>query len=180
MFVAGRWYDGILDLIAAIIGWLSVRQSEGYSIQQLLCYCVFCGIDVFIAVITFITYFADVAPQVPTQMWQLYIYIGTLIAAPIIYTLACTFAYKIYNELRHVVNEVAAMAENGGMGGGGGPGGVYGGYGTSASAAGAGAGAPGPGLWSHQEIHPDSSSTNTSGGSSFKAFAGQGHRLGGQ
>jgi len=179
MFVAGRWYDGILDLIAAIIGWLSVRQSEGYSIQQLLCYCVFCGVDVFIAVIQFITYFADVATQVPTQLWQLYIYIGTLIAAPIIYTLACTFSYKIYNELRHVVNEVAALAENGGMGGGGGgPGAVYGGYGSAASA-----GAAGPGLWSHQEIHPgDPSSANTTGGGAggFKAFAGQGHRLGGQ
>jgi len=183
MFVAGRWYDGILDLIAAIIGWLSVRQQEGYSIQQLLCYCVFCGIDVFIAIVQFITYFANVSTQFPSQVWQLYIYIGTLIAAPIIYTLACTFAYKIYNELRHVVNEVAAMAENGGMGGGGGPGAAAaaGGYGGGGGygAAGSGGGA-GPGLWSHQEIHPDSgaaaSSTNTGG---FKAFAGQGHRLGG-
>jgi len=175
MFVAGRWYDGILDLIAAIIGWLAVRQQEGYSIQQLLCYCVFCGVDVFIAVIQFITYFADVATQVPTQIWQLYIYIGTLIAAPIIYTLACTFSYKIYNELRHVVNEVAAISENGGGMGGGGPGAAYGGYGAAA-------GGGGPGLWSHQEVHPDSgaSTTNTTGAAGgFKAFTGQGHRLGG-
>jgi len=186
MFVAGRWYDGILDLIAAIIGWLSVRQSEGYSIQQLLCYCVFCGVDVFIAIIEFITYFANVGTQVPTQLWQLYIYIGTLIAAPIIYTLACTFSYKIYNELRHVVNEVAAMAENGGAGmGGGGPGAAYGGY-YGGAATGAAAGASGgPGLWSHQEVHPDSGTASSSASSAanaggFKAFSGQGHRLGGQ
>lgn len=84
---------------------------------------------------------------------------------PLLQMFACVSSYYLYKELRNVVNEASgAMGDDGGMGGGG--------YAQAqpvpeARQAGGGAG------WSHAESHPSGAP------SGFKAFSGQGNRLGG-
>jgi len=187
MFLGGRYFDGAFDLLASLIGYMSIRQAEGYSLQQVLCYAIFCGMEVFFSVIRMIMYFANVGTDVPTRPWMIYIYIGTLIAAPLVYGLSCILAYQVYKELRLTVIDLSE-----GMGP---PPGFYGGGGSSSG----NSSRSGSATWSHPEVHPNgaNSSVNSSSASStssssdststrpipgrpsFKAFSGQGHRLGG-
>jgi len=182
MFLGGRWFDGAFDLLASLIGYMSIRQADGYSLQQVLCYSIFCGMEFFFAIIRMIMYFANVGTDVPSTNWMVYIYIGTLIAAPLVYALSCTIAYQVYKELRLTVIDLSeGMGPAPGFYGGGGSG--------SGSRSGA--------TWSHPESHPggapadsnsssssslsgstNSSSSRAAGRPGFKPFSGQGHRLG--
>lgn len=183
MFLGGRWFDGAFDLLASLIGYMSIRHSEGYSLQQVLCYTIFCGMDFFFAIIRAIMFFAKVVTDIPSTPWMMYIYIGTLIVAPLIYALCCTLGYQVYKELRLITID---LQESGVLGA---PPSFYGG-GAVASSRGS------SNMWSHPEIHPgeassaasssSSSSSSTSSGRTssnmrpgFKPFSGQGHRLGG-
>jgi len=179
MFLGGRWFDGAFDLIAATIGYMSIRNHDGYSIQQLLCYCIFCGMDFFWAVIRVIMYATYVTSDTPTKAWQFYIYVGTLIAAPLIYVLCTYLSYQVYKELRAAVNETVNALENGMP---------YGGGGGAAAAGGGGGGGGGGGsasMWRHPEVHPSgapvpvAATTGNTAAGGFKPFTGTGHRLGG-
>jgi len=167
MFLASRWFDAVFDLIAALIGYMSIRQPDAYSIQQLLCYTIFTAMDFFFAIIRLIMYFANVATDVPTTTWVFDMYVGTIIAAPIVYVGCCYLSYQVYQQLRLIVNEIAASE---GFGGAAQP--YYGG----------GAGMPAQGggadMWSHPEAHPAAPGPAATI-ASFKPFSGQGHRLGG-
>jgi len=133
MLLGGRWFDGAFDLVAAAIGYMSVRQPDAYSIQQLLCYCIFCGMDFLWAIIRVIMYVSNVTSDTPTKAWQFYIYVGTLIAAPLIYVLCTYLSYQVYKELRNTVNDMVANMENGGGMGGGGGAASYGGSQSAAA-----------------------------------------------
>jgi len=172
MFLGGRYFDGAFDLIAAAIGYLSIRQHEGYSVQQLLCYCIFCGMDFFWAVIRVIMYVSNVTSDTPTQAWQKYIFLGTLVAAPLIYIVATYLSYQVYKELRQAMHDTINQMEQGGAG-------PYGG--GMAGAAPPGGSSSSGARWNHPEIHPGGGTTvnntaTTTGG--FKPFTGTGHRLG--
>ena len=78
---------------------------------------------------------------------------------------ACVSSYYLYKELRNVVNEASGAMGDDGMGGGGG----YAAQAPVPEARQAGGGAG----WSHAESHPSGAPAG------FKAFSGQGNRLGG-
>jgi len=180
--ISAKWLDGIFDLLGVAIGYTGIRNQEGYSIQQVLCYCVFAGMDVFWSSIRMITYFSGAATEsAPTAPWQFYIYLTALIAAPVIYLSACMIAYYLYAELKNIINEMQT-GESGAP-----PGGDY-------SYAAPQASNPNT-MWSHRESHPERSSGTTANAtagsgsglgsgsgstSGFKAFSGPGHRLGGE
>ena len=79
---------------------------------------------------------------------------------------ATVSSYYLYKELRNVVNEASGAGGEDGMGGGGG-------YAAQREAAPAAASEGGGQGWSHAESHP------TGAPAGFKAFSGQGNRLGG-
>lgn len=169
LMLGGRYIDGVMDLLGAVIGFYSIKNAEGYSFQCVLCYCVFCGMDIFWALLRLILYFSNASSTDSGDLngWQYNVYISGMIVAPFIYTFATVSSYYLYKELRNIVNEAsgAGGGEEAGMGGGG-----YAAQQAPVSgAAGGGAG------WSHQESHPSSSAAP--GG--FRAFSGQGNKLGG-
>jgi len=173
LVIGGQYVTGIFDILGALIGYYSIKNSEGYSFQCVLSYCVFCGMDVFWAFLRLILWFANATDvsQSGLPSWQLNVYIAGLIISPFVYIFATVASYYLYKELRHIMNESAgAMGDLGEMGGGGGF------YGPSMAGNGGGGA-----TWSHPETHPSSSATTSSSSSSsggFKAFSGQGHRLG--
>eukprot|EP00343_Euplotes_focardii_P012836 CAMPEP_0205833524 /NCGR_PEP_ID=MMETSP0206-20130828/49981_1 /ASSEMBLY_ACC=CAM_ASM_000279 /TAXON_ID=36767 /ORGANISM="Euplotes focardii, Strain TN1" /LENGTH=151 /DNA_ID=CAMNT_0053140015 /DNA_START=49 /DNA_END=500 /DNA_ORIENTATION=+ len=116
LFPSGRFMDGVVDLIGATIGYLAIKDPIGYSIQQVLCYTLFCGMVLFWAAIRTTLYFTGVSTDdAPGPAWQFYAYVGTLIAGPIIYTLGIVVGYQLYKELKLIVEELQQ-----GLGGGGG------------------------------------------------------------
>ena len=130
----------------------------------------------------------------PKAYWQFVFYVAALLAGPILYSCITYFTYKLYKDMKSVVDEmVSGMSAPGG--GGGGP--LMGnGYdvqppagGRQADAAAGGGGS----IWRHGESHPaptiSSSATSSSssssssgggggGGGGFSAFSGTGHKLG--
>jgi len=167
MLLGGRWFDGAFDLVASAIGYMSVRQPDAFSIQQLLCYCIFCGMDFFWAVIRVIMFVSNVTNDAPNKAWQFYIYVGTLIAAPLVYILCTYLAYQVYKELKNTVNDMVANME---AGAGVPPApGVYGGQQSQA-----GSGSGGAGMWSHPEVHPAGSGGNVGASASATPSSGGG------
>jgi len=138
-----------------------------------------------------ILFFAGSTSDAPSTAWQNDIYVGTLIAGPVIYVLATVIGYQLYKELRSLmVPESGGYDGSGGMGSGAANAGGY--VGDSSDA------------WRHPETHPTGSGSSSSGSSStatsssgsgsgsgsrsgtatsapanFRAFSGQGHKLGG-
>jgi len=177
MFLGARWFDGAFNVLAVAIGYLSIRQSDAFSIQQLFCYTIFCGIDFVWAVISIITFVSNVTSG-PAKPWQFYLFVGTLTGAPLIYVLCCYLSYQVYKELKNTVNDMVNSMENGFAPQPSGQGGAQ---------------------WNHPEIHPSdgssggggsvgaSSSSGARGGAraaapgnaGYTPFAGPGYRLGG-
>jgi len=168
LIVGSRYLDGIFDILGALIGWMGIRSSEGYSFQCVLSYCVFCGMDIFWALLRIVLYFAGVSSTDTGSLaaWQYYIFVIGLVIAPFIYTFATVTAYFLYKELRLVVNESANQGDDGVMGGGGG----YAQQQDARESSRSGAASSGS-QWSHSEAHPAPQP-------GFKAFSGTGNRLG--
>jgi len=179
MFFGTRYVDGAFDLLGATVGYMSIRNPEAYNFQYLLCYVTYCGFVFIYAIVRMILFFAGSTSDAPSVAWQNDIYVGTLIAGPVIYVLATVIGYQLYKELRSLmVPESGAYDGSGGMGGPG--------YVNDNSDA-----------WRHPEVHPTESTGSSSGTSSsssstgsrsgtatsapagFRAFTGQGHKLGG-
>jgi len=195
LFLCGRWLDGALDLIGVAIGYLSIRNPDGYSIQQVLCYTFYCGMDFFWALIRMIMFFAGTsAESVPDPNWQFYIYVSAIVAGPLVYLLATIIGYYLYNELKNIINEMQA-AFDGGMGGP--PPDMYSSYAAPPQQQ---QQQPSSNIWAHSPSHPESrsgaastpssssssvqassaSSGPASAASGFKPFTGTGNRLGGR
>jgi len=233
LFISSSWIDAIFDCLALIVGYMAVRSPEGYNYSSVVCYCIYCGFDAFWSILRLILFYASSrAESVPVPSWQYSIYVGCIIAAPIVYIIVSRTAYHLYKELQNILNETITQMENNYAGGG-----VGGGYNnnyygnayapssssTAAAAAAAnqppsssrsfgsgsvgssrqpatinniGSSAPPSSSWQFNAQHPvnapvppsaaSSSSTaaaaapSSSTASSFKAFSGQGHRLGGR
>jgi hypothetical protein len=43
IMIAGRYFDGVFDLLGVLIGYMSIKNREGYSFSCVLSYCVFTG-----------------------------------------------------------------------------------------------------------------------------------------
>jgi hypothetical protein len=180
-----QWINGIFDLLGATIGFMGIRNPEGYNFQSIICYLMFTGMQFVWGIVKMILFFSSADDSsAPAASWQLNLYVGMLVAAPIIYLLACVISYQLYKELRAMLQppDVDSVGYDGSNGmppqqqGFYNPGGVSG---TSYAANSAQAGQAGQrgqsgnsNVWSHPEVHPPSDP-------GFKAFSGAGHKLGG-
>ena len=182
---------GFLDLVAVFVGYMAIRNPEGYNYQQVVCFLILQAAFFFYAVIRLFTNVAGIktiGSTAPTAQWAYYIYATGMLAGPIVYTLSIYFTYQLYKQMKIVLDEMMnGMAGGGADGGGGGP--LMGnGYDVQAPSdrerrdrdrqAGAG-------MWRHEERHPDpppvapsAPAVPPAGGGSFTAFSGQGHKLG--
>lgn len=172
-FLGTRYIDGVLDLLGAVVGYMSIRNPDGFNFQYILCYVTFCVFVFFYAIVTMILFFAGSTSASPSATWQLNIYVATLVAGPVIYICGAVLGYHLYKELRSMMMPDGMAAGDQQQGGGGGS------YIPQENAADS---------WRHQEIHPDGGVAAVSGGSratsasntsGFRAFSGQGHKLGG-
>jgi len=185
-FIGGNYLGGAFDLIVCLVGFCAVRSKEGYSLQQVLCYCIFCGVRFIVTIITSSIAFASTDLGLgDLAAWRFYIVVVTYVMAPFIYVIGCVLSWFLFKELRSVVREM----QNSLVGGGGG-GDQY---------SGAGYQQPSSSSSASTSTRPAASSVNSgpsvsSGGgvyqppsvraeavdvSGFRPFAGQGHRLGG-
>jgi len=186
-FVGGNYLSGAFDLIVCLLGFIAVKNKEGYSFQPVLCYCTCCGIR-FIIIIIFIsvTFAQNDLNMKDVPAWQFYISVATYAIAPFIYVTGCCLSWFLFKELRAVINEMAQNI-------GGADQGFGGGYQQSAAntsartAATVNSSTPATGSSSSGSINssggsvyqPPSQSADPAADAGFRPFAGQGHRLGG-
>jgi len=174
LFLSTRYVDGAFDVLGALVGFFSIRNSEGYSLQQVLCYTIFCAMDFFWSCLRIILYFSGAQDAAPDD-WQFWVFIVTLTLSPFLYILCSTTSYYLYKELRTIVTDLQqSMME--GLGGGA----AYG-YNDLDYDRG---GAVNPSIWSQAEANPSGYPSSASGSaqpaaqaSGFRPFSGQGHRL---
>ena len=184
-FLSLQYVSAILDLLAVFIGYMAIRNREGFNYQQVVCFLMLQAVFLIYALIRLFTNLAGItkvsAP--PSLLWMFSIYRAGLLAGPIVYILSIYFTYQLYKQMKEVLDEMmTGMVAGGGGGGGGGP--LMGnGYDVQAPSdresrdrdrqAGAG-------MWRHEERHPDPppAAAPAAGGGSFTAFSGQGHKLG--
>jgi len=177
-FLANDWLQGLFDIIGVLIGYLSIRDPNGYNFQSVICYTMFCGMEFIWGVVRLILYLADALDKSPPTNWQLYAYVGSIVAGPIIYFLGSLLAYLLYKELRNMMLDPSMVGDDYGAapagGGGYAPQQNYANYSQSAQGSG---GPPQQNLWRHPESHPEP--VDQAGAGGFRAFGGQGHKLGG-
>jgi len=169
-FMVISWLTGIFDIIGALIGYMAIKNPEGYNFQAIICYTFFCGMEFIWAVVRMIMYFTNGLEETPSAAWQEYMFVGAIVAGPIIYFLASYLAYRLYNELRSMMLDPSSLpGDDGGFGGGGGGAGYYGGHSQQ----------PQQNMWRHPEVHPPAAASAPAQPSGFVPFRGQGHKLGG-
>jgi len=160
----------VFDLLGVLLGYLSIRHPTQFNLQQVLCYTIFMGLQCIWAVISVIVYFSGVSTDQPSVNWQLYVYVGTVIAGPIIYFLGAFIGWHLYKDLKQSLQLAQEDAAYGGAWAGGQPQPQAGGW-QAAPAAPAPA-APG------RSAAPATMGAPLGGGG-FKPFSGEGHTLGG-
>jgi len=129
-------------------------------------------LDFFWACIREIIFFSTGATTdtISISNWQYYIGVVVLVAAPFLYVLACCVSWFLYQELKNIVAELASAFDDG----------LGGDYGAANRAGGFGGyeryqQPPATGTTANTTAGTTAAPTNTSG---FRAFTGQGHRLG--
>lgn len=117
LFLSGRFIDGVIDLLGLVVGFLSVRSSDGYSSSSLLCYAIFCAVDLIWSLIREIIFFASdssTSSLSSVQPWQYYIGVVVIVCAPFIYVSGCCIAWFLHTELKNILLDLAGAF---GMGG---------------------------------------------------------------
>lgn len=174
-------FQSMFDLLAVLCGYIAIRHAEGYALQQVLCYGTFCFVSFIWSVVILIIAFVN-PPQPFTSAWIFYLYYGSIMASPIIYFLSSILSFYLYKELKATYNET--ILNNSG------PGAPVPGSSVAPARGGARPAAFG-GMSNirtgsnYDQVPNDSrqqsskqNSTTGAGSSAFKAFAGQGRRLG--
>jgi len=135
------------------------------------------GLQCIWAIISVIVYFSGVSTDQPKVNWQLYVYVGTVIAGPIIYFLGAFIGWHLYKDLKQSLQLAAEDAAYGGAWGGGG--------GQQQQQWG-GQQQPQAGGWQAAPAAPAPAAPGRTpatvvgvGGGGFKPFTGEGHTLGG-
>jgi hypothetical protein len=168
-----QWINGIFDLLGATIGYMGIKSPEGYNFQSVICYLMFTGMQFIWAIVRMILFFSNADDSsAPGSSWQLNVFVGVLVAAPIIYLLASVLAYHLYKELRAMLQDPNAESMQYDPSQGMPPQqqAFYNSGGTSGTQY---AAQPrGGAQWSHPEVHPPTDA-------GFKPFSGSGHKLGG-
>jgi len=191
-FLGGTFISGIFDIIALLIGWLAIRNNEGYAFQQIMCFMLFLGLFGIWSLLNLFCYFTGVTTfsVAPSAIWQFYFYIAGLFAAPFIYSISASMSYRLYKEMKSVVDEMATS-----IGGMDQPFNRGGGYDVQQSAP-TSRNDQQASSWRHTESHPTRPASNTANvpvaaaapapvsvpvasSASFQPFTGTGHKLGG-
>jgi len=98
--------DGMFDLIGAVVGYCAIRDSNRYNVYQVLCYCIYTGMDFFWGSVR-IVLIATKATKIPGhKKWQYELYLVTVIGGTIFYLLACIISNMLYQELRKILQEI--------------------------------------------------------------------------
>jgi len=161
-FLCQRYIDGVFALVVLLIGVLALRSNEGYVFPQVFCLSFISGFQFILSVVESGIFFGAEADTIVGAVWQYWIQVVTEIAMPFVFVSICAVSYGLFGELKLVVNEMAAQLSEDGGGGG-----YYGGAAApSASSAPVGGSA---------YVPPTARDSSLNG---FRAFQGQGHRLG--
>jgi len=159
-FLCVRYIDGVFALVVLLIGVLALRSNEGYVFPQVFCLSFISGFQFILSVVESGIFFGADADNLASSQWQYWIQVVTEVAMPFIFVSICAVSYGLFGELKLVVNEMAAqLSEDGGY---------YGGAAAPSSASSAAAGGS-------AYVPPATRDSSLNG---FRAFQGQGHRLG--
>mmetsp|Transcript_8748 Transcript_8748/g.17159 ORF Transcript_8748/g.17159 Transcript_8748/m.17159 type:complete len:209 (-) Transcript_8748:412-1038(-) len=120
-FLSALYVDGVVDLLGALIGFMSIRNSRGYNFQQVLCYSIYLGMDCFWSVIRSVLFLSGLSRnQTPLARWQYNVYVVTIIGSGVFYAVGCVIAWQLYRELRSIFTRMMEEApplqiQNGGV-----------------------------------------------------------------
>ena len=165
IMIAGGYVQGVFQVLGALVGFMSIKNPEGYNFQCVLSYCVYTGMSAFWSLLQIILFFSGATTTESdgsTYGWRYYAAVSMIVVSPFIYIYCAVTSYYLYKELRRVLDEATGQlgeeeAPSYGQS-------IYGPSASSSSSSSS--------TWQHQESHP----TAPAG---FKAFSGQGNRLGG-
>jgi hypothetical protein len=105
LIMGGRYLDGIFDLLGVLIGFMAIRNSEGYSFSCVLGYCVLTGMDLFWSVLRLVLFFAGVTAYGSSSGWQYYVLVIGLVVSPFVYTFSSVTSYYLSKELKKEVEQ---------------------------------------------------------------------------
>ena len=186
-FISLNVIGGALDLLAVFVGYMAIRNAEGYNYQQVVCFLLLQAIFLIYALVHLLMTVTDTkqpGTTIPTVPWMFYLFVAGMLAAPVVYSLSTYFTYQLYKQMKSVLDDMMNGAAGGDMGGGGG--GLLGRPGYDVQAPSDRDRQAGAGMWRHQESHPTPPAAAPSaappaaaaGGGSWTAFQGQGHKIG--
>jgi len=102
-FLSALYIDAVVDLLGALIGYMSIRNPRGYNFQQVLCYSIYLGMDSFWSVIRTVLFFLGLSrTQTPLVAWQYHIYVATITSSGVFYMFGSVVTWKLYRELRAI------------------------------------------------------------------------------
>ena len=177
----------MFDLVGSFIGFLALRKKEGYAFPQVLCYTVFCAVRFIVSLITAAIAFSESDLGLDKlATWQFYLSVVLWCVRPFVFASGASLGWLLHGELRKVVAEMtAAMGGAGGDGSQPAAGGLFGiGGGASSGPAREPASEP-SGSYQAPLLRGSGAAASSSAAAAaeqqpgFRAFAGQGHRLGG-
>jgi hypothetical protein len=118
-FLGTRYFDGAFDIVFALIGFCAIKNSDGHSYQQVICYMFLNGFNFVWSILRLILNLAGVRGfKGPSEGWRSDFYMITIGAGPAVY-LACTVvAYLLYKELKAILYAEMGQMEGGASGGG--------------------------------------------------------------
>jgi len=179
--VSTQYADGVFDLIAALIGLYVIRNPDGFGMQSLCCYMVFCYALFIWDVIRAALYFSGSDTSLaPDPDWQYYLFVFVCMAMPFLLITIATLAWFIRKDLERSIEDMqeqmATMLNLAPGGGGGGFGGMMsGGYAMQQQMP---QRSPEPSGATYSSQAP-ASQQRSAAPSGFRAFQGPGNRLGG-
>jgi len=161
LFLSQLYWSGIFDILTVVVGYLAIKNPEGYNYGMISTFVCLCFIDWGYSFIRILLFFGG---GISTGTgWQYSIGAGLTIISPFVYSVALYYSYALYKELRRLLNEMAQLMQ----------GGMVGGDQQMQSIAPSQGQENESGLWQHPETHPSDAPVVDG----FRAFTGTGHRL---
>lgn len=163
----------LIEFLMIVAGYFAIRNPEGYNYQFITVFLMFDIIVSIFAILNVILWAVSSEVEGISKLaaWQYYFFIFALMAAPIVHTISSYVTYKLYRDMKLTIDGAQQSMLNDDYRGGradtySAPGFERHGNSNRSVA---------PSGTSPSSTASSSSSTSSSG---FKAFSGQGHRLG--
>jgi len=159
-FLVFEWISGLIDILGGVIGYLSVRDRNGYNAQQMLCFTILAILRFVWGLVELIAFAAGVSEKTFSTSWGKDLYAIVFSVGCLYYFFMGYLAFIIYGELRKIA---AAFVYGGGFDQGAPPPNNF----------------PAPG-WARDEDREDGRpQAPAAAPQGFQAFSGKGYRLGG-